>query len=473
MQNLLTEILAELKQKRCVLVIGPELGDHDEPSFFERLCEALPRLDFDHKSLDGASAVSEYTFLNEELIQIKAGTEPWLSTLVKWFYEEQTWLDEPLRKISQIPFSMIISLMPDGRLKRIFDEQQLPYTFNYCPIDKVRPVTETTSADAPLIYHLIGNLEEKEVVLTFENMFALLKNVLKNDLPTVVQKTLAEAKSVVFLGVRYERWHTQLLLRYIKTLDGINVTITKDTKLEKDALGKKSVENDQTAKNSSVFVRNRLNLGLLNDNPIGFLDRLYDCCRQQNLLKQPQVTSYLASIFLSYSHENKMIADDLADRLRRLRMRVIMDETDLRTGQNIKKFIDEIEQTDAVVALISRNSIFSPYVIEEIAKACELEKTLLPVSLDNILDEPDLEQQKDNRVESVLQDIRRKLRENLHSRMSHLWTEHERWADFDNSFSSTLTVLKNNKRLIYQASNPQATVTQLLRDILSLNTANI
>jgi hypothetical protein len=282
----LSDIVDDIDSGKCVLIIGPDLHDFGPKSFFETMCDDFSANgqhngvieDFKRKDKDA----SQYIFLNEELIQPKQGVsnEAKVLKMVRRFYQKQRVFDEALKKIAVMPFSLIISLMPDDRLCRIFDEQGLPYNFGYYPVEEIREeISEPPAKEKPLIYNLLGSLEDDDAVISFDSMFKFLSHILKYELPAKVSKKLGESKTFIFLGVRFERWHAQLLLKIISP-KGISYNISK-----------KHHNHDV-----SLFVSNRLQLDLLDKPPEDFLNRLFDECvardsKEKPFLKVRQITA--------------------------------------------------------------------------------------------------------------------------------------------------------------------------------------
>lgn len=78
----------------------------------------------------------------------------------------------------------------------------------------------------------------------------------------------------------------------------------------------------------------------------------------------------MPSIFLSHSWEDKFFVRKLAEKLRNTGVDVWIDEAELKIGDSlIQKISGAIEKTDYVAAVISNNSVLSPWVQKELAIA--------------------------------------------------------------------------------------------------------
>jgi len=360
------DILADIENESCVLIIGPDLANFGDKTFFEVMCEEL-RCDAQYSQLIDLSP--QYVFLHEELLQLKpTARETTLLRYMERFYQRQTQFDEPLRKISQIPFHLIVSFLPDSRLKNIYKEQNLNFEYQHYPREEnPQPVSKPTRR-APLIYNILGDFSEGDVIITFDHLFQYLSGIMgKRELPHAIQEAFKRARTFLFLGVHFERWYVQLILRII----------TMKEKREKYSILRKVGSSEVYA-----FMARRLELDFMETEPIEFLDQLYEACAERNLLKAAGRSSK-ARTFISYSHQNMTVAAQVEASLKQQDIEVVIDEKNMTGGQKIDDFIDTIKRVDCVVAIISRDSLLSPWVTKEILVTLDKsDKYLLPCYLD-------------------------------------------------------------------------------------------
>lgn len=97
----------------------------------------------------------------------------------------------------------------------------------------------------------------------------------------------------------------------------------------------------------------------------------------------------MTSVFLSHSSKDKAFTRNLAERLRRLGVRVWIDEAEINIGDSLQsKIAEAIEETDYVAAVISHNSIQSSWVQRELQMAMSRELEDRAVRVLPILIEP-------------------------------------------------------------------------------------
>jgi SIR2-like domain/Effector-associated domain 11 len=113
-----------------------------------------------------------------------------------------------------------VSANPDKSLADAFAKYRLPHQFDYYssqPKDYETALTRPTG-EQPLLYNLCGSYEDrKSLILDYDDLFNLLRNLLADNKVPVseVRRPLQSATTFIFFGFHFERWYTQLFLRYL------------------------------------------------------------------------------------------------------------------------------------------------------------------------------------------------------------------------------------------------------------------
>lgn len=417
--NYLKDIIAELETGSCVLIIGPDIVDFGEKTFFQVMCSDLLSNSDNSNVID---SMPHYIFANEELV-IPNIKETALMRMMNDFYKKQTSLDIPLKKISLLPFTLIISLMPDRRLQEIFEAQNLDYNFAHYPREGNPIPVEKPTKNTPLIYNLLGDFEYKDAIITFDHLFTFLSGIMGDEeLPLVLQNTLKTAGSFIFLGVHFEKWYVQLLLKIISSNDKENYVIQKN-----------SANNDVC-----TFIARRHQLDFVPSEPIQFLDELYQECVNQNLLKKA-TQKLLASIFISYSSNDVEVAKKIEIRLSEEKIEVIRDESSSHAGQKIEDFINTIKNVDYVLLIVSENSLKSTWVQKEIIATLNSNKELLPFYLDKSFLNYNFWEELKILAKNKINDIGQKIIARGTESIADLEAEGNDWREYNNN----LTKVKN------------------------------
>ena len=79
-----------------------------------------------------------------------------------------------------------------------------------------------------------------------------------------------------------------------------------------------------------------------------------------------ETKSGFPKVFISYNHNDQLVAFKIKDRLVNTGLEVTIDARELIAGGNISDFIiDSIQKTDVTLSLVSTNSLMSSWVAME------------------------------------------------------------------------------------------------------------
>lgn len=455
MDSFYQDIITDIKKGNCVLILGPDILDFHEKSFFEEMMKELMQDPLSQQLFD---TTTNYVFLNEELIQLNPrAAETKVVKMMESFYKKQTGFDLPLTKLSQIPFQLIISMIPDDRMRNLFMEQGYDHEFSSYPIFAVPDNVDKPTQERPLIYNLLGDLDQGESIITFDHMFSFLSGIMgKRELPHNLQESLRRAKTFLFVGVHFERWYVQLLLRII----------TSTAKKEKYTILKNKGEQDVF-----MYVAQRLELGFLPQDPLHFIEELHQKCDEHGILKPRKTTEVKAkaTIFISYSHKDKSDAFAIRDNLKADGFNVIIDEQDMIGGQKIEDFIKIINGVDIVIPVISENSLMSPWVSKEILiTLAEPGKHLLPVYVDNALFDADFGDRATAFINKTLDGIMENIKLRGHVPTEDLDLERKTWIEYKTTLSFVLNELKQRFNRSLEQSAFDTNIKLIIADINKL-----
>jgi hypothetical protein len=444
------DILSDIQNESCVLIVGPDLVDYGESSCFETLCDELQRDNQYNQLID---LNPQYVFVHEELLQLKPTAKE--TTVLRYFerfYQRQSQYDEPLKKIAQIPFHLIVSFLPDTRLKRIFEEQHLRFQYSHYPREENPKPVEKPTKETPLIYNILGDFSEGDVIITFDHLFQYLSGIMgKRELPQLMQEAFKKARTFLFLGVHFERWYVQLILRIITTKD----------KKEKYTILK-------NAGGSEVYtlIARRLELDFIPTEPIEFLNQLYEECGRNKLLKTP-VKVVAAKVFISYSHADKQTALQIEDHLKKNSIEVIRDDDAMDGGQKIDEFISTINDVDCVLAIVSQNSLHSAWVSKEIITTIQkANKHFLPCYLDESFLDKDFMDGAERVVDEKIAAINTKIVQRGRGNTDDLFNERKDWTEYIGNLPVILDELNRRKCISLQKGDLEKNLPQLVDNII-------
>lgn len=210
------DILDDIEDQKAVLLLGHGFlsGAHEALNqlFKEKLGEKL--LHFYSK--DGL-----FLFSDNVIKTVEARKE------AARFYKTIRPNEPLLKKIVELPFRLIISANPDKALVNVFAKYHHQLQFDYYSSknkEKDYPL-ERPTIEKPLLYNLCGSFEDHEsLLLDYDDLFSLFATLLPdNKIPDyAVRLPLKKATTYIFIGFQFERWYTQLLLRYLNMNDRFN-----------------------------------------------------------------------------------------------------------------------------------------------------------------------------------------------------------------------------------------------------------
>lgn len=203
-------ILDKIQNEQCLLVLGPEaFTGEDGVSHHDKLIRQLDPANNKH-----IRRFYEYEdfFLFENLSK-----QTLVCYEIQSFYQ-QTRPDETLRRIAQIPFHVVFTVTPDKLLNRAFDESGFHYQFGYYKKHKEPQEIKPPTKQNPLLYNLFGCLDSEEsLILTHNDLYDYFKSIFaRKSMPQLLKDQLRNIRNILFLGVPFDKWYMQLLLRELE-----------------------------------------------------------------------------------------------------------------------------------------------------------------------------------------------------------------------------------------------------------------
>jgi len=444
------DILSDIENESCVLIVGPDIVNYGDKSCFETLCEELLK-DTSYSQL--IDLTPQYVFSHEELLQLKpAAKETSLLRYMERFYQRQTQYDEPFKKIARIPFHLVVSFLPDTRLRKIYEEQGCDFRYSHYPREENPEPVERPTRKTPLVYNILGDFSEGDVIITFDHLFQYLSGIMgKRELPHAIQEAFKKARTFVFLGVHFERWYVQLILRIITT---------------KEKKEKYSILRNGNGSDVYTFIARRLELDFVETDPVDFLNKLYDACEANKLLKTSKKQTATGRVFISYSHKDIDTVEKIEEHLKQSAVDVMRDESDMAAGQQIDEFISTINSVDVVVAVLSASSLRSPWVIKEIITTIQqTDRLLLPCYLDDSFLDENFMSDAEKFVDEKLSTIAEKIMQRGRSKTDDLFKERNTWTEYFNNLPIVLNEVQSRKCLSLKTENFEDSIVKVVECI--------
>jgi hypothetical protein len=201
-------ITDKIRREQCVLVAGPELfkgaanTDHGQGSL-------LAHLDVSNNPHVYRYYADDDFFLFDD---------PYKRTLlchqIKSYYDGLS-PQSSVNLLAQIPFHIFLLVAPHQLLQRSFDHQSFAYQSGYYVPNEEPNIIKVPSRKNPLIYNAFGSVESEEsILLTHDDLFNYFKSVFaQRSMPEQLKIQLRNIKTFIFLGVPFDKWYMQLLMR--------------------------------------------------------------------------------------------------------------------------------------------------------------------------------------------------------------------------------------------------------------------
>jgi hypothetical protein len=365
--------------EKSVLIIGPEIVLKEGRSYASYHTEKY--------SLKTKSYVKCY-YKNDNLLQPVDETDQ-LSIQKDFaaFYESDFTKSELdlFRRISQIPFPLIISLNPDKTVITCLESMNVDFGFDYYLTGRKNMSTFRPTINNPYVFNLLGScVDPQSLILTYNDLFEYLSNVLNDDIfPPAVRIMLQEAQNIVFLGVDFDKWYFQLLVKLLTK---------NDRKFKILRYASPDVSWHQPVK---FICENNFRITFVGPDIKNFINELYYYCSTSgNLRGEPILTGgkiFNPEIFISYKRSglSKELVSSLVAAANNFGYNIIYDQEDVKYKELIKLYMDRLGWGRYIIPVISDEYLKSEYCMYELMKINrngDFERKVFPIALD----EPEL-----------------------------------------------------------------------------------
>ena len=358
-------ITKSIEEEKCILILGPDIVAKEEDSLNEQLKSYL-----ENAGCGGFTYYTDDEFFSftDDADKINAFFD------VREFYN-QLEPNEIHRKITEIPFHLIISLSPDLLIKKVFDDEDRDYVFDFYNKEQNPQSFEKPNAGKPLIYNLFGNIEDDgSLIFTYDDLFDYLIAIFgKHGLHQDLRQQLTAARMIIFLGFKFEKWYFKLILRLLN--------------LHKGKLSHAGLKDRNLLPQIRNFYTDEFKIKFLNYHGVEILDTIYQKCEEKGLLRtKTKPVSSQSEIFISYGWEGESehIVDKIYDAFSQKGYNIIRDKVILGYKGNIKEFMQRIGKGKCVIVVISDKYLKSEncmYEMLEIKNNKEMYERIFPIVL--------------------------------------------------------------------------------------------
>ncbi len=280
------EILDALEERKCVLILGNYAFSKPQPTPEQPDAEVfLPDLllQEQHK-WTGTAANPQDFYASAQLLVNQPGGQRMFRKLTK--IQLQDLREKQLnrfKKISEIPFDLIVSTYPFPLLHDIFDGNRIDHQFAYYSYLQESGPLAPFSDDRPLIYNLFGSEKNKEsMVISLDRLYQFFFGILGvHQLPKLIQDKVRQASHLVFLGCSFDDWYMKLLLRVLKVH-------------EKETSFSYSHQPFGLDRQNRTFFEHNFKMMFFDKEIDDFTSALHELCAEEGMLRNSEGTAYVS-----------------------------------------------------------------------------------------------------------------------------------------------------------------------------------
>lgn len=256
-------LIDDIREEKCVLILGAE-------AYLNENNQSIHELAFQHLDIENSAGILRY-YEEDNLFLFEEGYKRRIFNRLRKFYENQT-PPAILNKLARIPFHLWLIGTPDLLVPNVFEQQGFNFQFDYFSKEQKPSTVEQVSSDDPLIYNVFGSIKDEEsLVMTHQELFEYFESLFaQRGIPQALKSSLYNAKQYLFIGVPFDRWYFQILLRLLN--------------IRRDFTKVQSFAATQTNKDEVVtFCRDQFNMNFIYKNIPEFIDTLLRKCTEFDL----------------------------------------------------------------------------------------------------------------------------------------------------------------------------------------------
>ena len=329
------EILDIILEENCALFIGPGLlRDNDNHLLEESMWNTIGASNKENRFIRTYYKEDGLVLLHEENMRRR------LVRKIRSFYNNEDQLSntkEILQKIMRLPIPLIFNLGKHNLLGEVFEESNQAHHYDFYFKGHPYQPFVTPDKDKPLIYNLLGDVDEPEsIILTHKDLFDYLESIFAgNSMAPELRKLIQDTDFFIFLGLPFEKWYMQLLLRVLYHIS------SRLEKIEQFA-SQPSVENVNT-----IF-KDEFKIQFMPDDGLTFVNGLYSLFEEEGKLKELGGDDDDADIVASL---DKVKEDFSNDKMKRgmKSMESVLNSNQPMTTQLLNEFLSSKQLYNSII----------------------------------------------------------------------------------------------------------------------------
>lgn len=203
-------LLDKIRDKECLLILGSEVFANESGETLQS--RLLSTLDLEKNPYIRRHYPGEDFFLFDH----KSHRTQFCHQIKKFYRSERP--GELIKLLVDIPFHIYMTLTPDLLLTEAFKEKDYQFQHGYYKKNTDPQPIRIPTSEQPLIYNLLGCIENEEsLVLSHDDLYDYFKSIFaRRSMPGELKDELREIRNLLFIGVPFDKWHLQILLRELE-----------------------------------------------------------------------------------------------------------------------------------------------------------------------------------------------------------------------------------------------------------------
>ena len=322
----LDDIIYNIEKEKCVLFVGSLVGvpKGERP---------LDRINRDLKSFREIE-IDQYYKRDQLFFFTNQSSKHQTYRTINRLYGNLP--PEPIHEqIAQIPLDLVVSVSPELRLKKAYDQYcgEINKDYFFMHYNMRRELKEIKpDRNHPLLYNLCGSLEdEHSVIFTFEDLADFFESAFTNKLPVEFIYEIKEANTFVFIGCDFNVWYTKLIFRLLN--------------IHKDSLMVYATDQADLDEETRIFYQKNFKVRFLEGDVDTFVEELYEKCKEKDLLRK----------------EKQPVLVENSEKKGGLKEEILGMIADGQIGEAITKlmvYFDKNEDTESLFEVITQSAKF-------------------------------------------------------------------------------------------------------------------
>ena len=261
-------IVSKIKKNKCVLILGPDIYLSKTGKTHHK--EFLKTLNIE----ENKDIQKYYKDDNLFLFNVPAG-KAFTCDKIEDYYKKAESCDS-LNQLVKIPFHLILNITPDKILKKVFESEEFQHQFYFHKKTPEEHKINNPSQNMPLIYNLFGCIDDEEsLILTHNDLFDYFKSLFEQkSMPKKLRETLKNKATncYIFLGVPFDKWYLQLLLRELE------IHLHPEDFI-------RYASNNFLSGETKIFCNEQFTIQFIDHNIPEFVDTLFQHCQKEGILR--------------------------------------------------------------------------------------------------------------------------------------------------------------------------------------------